>query len=393
MNDIDAAIGRALRPSAARGGLADGEWAAIVRDAGATSRRGRRLLLLAAALLVAVLVAVPALGLADDILDIVQGDPAPPAVKEEVAQLKQVKGELIPLARRDPGILVERTFAARVLTTSGGRTVYLWITPRRDGGFCEHVQIVGMTMPDGRPNMGGGCSAGPLPRRLAATWGTTFVGDGYVSLLRGRVPPGVESMQARLDDGSLLPVRPSSSFFLEEVPPGREPVELVGLDAAGEPVQRQSFTRSLPGGRPGTTKQITGAARTVIAIVTSAGATAKVEVVPTVHGLCTNLRFRGTLSGSCGRRPERVIDVRTTQIGAALNGVLLLQGSVGGNVNSLTLRFEDGSSERLRIVDRLVLYEVHPEHFVEGKRPIELVARGANGRVVGMRKLGPWKSG
>lgn len=89
-------------------------------------------------------------------------------------------------------------------------------------------------------------------------------------------------------------------------------------------------------------------------------------------------------------RPDEV-GVHPNQIGTTPNGVLLLWGEVGSEIDRLELRFEGGRVEQLPLVNRFALYQVDPDDFVAGRRPLVLIGRDANGKVVGDRKLGPWR--
>jgi hypothetical protein len=347
---------------------------------GRRRRRSRLLLAVAAALLL--LGGGTAYALAREFL---VGEPAPNDVRERVALLNAVKGELIPRTRRGVRIRADETRLAATIRASTGR-VYLWVAPAAAGDYC-FLQIVGTELPDGGPNLGGGgCGAASGP--VAGTRSGSRVRGRWLTLVHGQVRPTVERLVA-VYKGRRLPIRLTGRFFLAELPGIRDSeapqLTLVAYDAAGREVGRQPFGRVLPRPRPvDVTRE-----RPLLEILTRR--TRKPIRLYVADG-CEVLVTPGGTSSGCGGRAlrPREIPIGTTQIGAAPRGMLLLWGEVGRAIARLELRFEDGRVERLPLVRQYTLYQVAPRDFAAGRRPVELVGRNAAGKVVGRRSLGPW---
>jgi hypothetical protein len=366
--------------------------------AGVRPRPRRRLLLLAVAAVLVVVGAGTAYALARDFL---VGDPAPPEVKEQAAALNEVKGELIPRLRSGPRIRVEETRLAAVLEASTG-PVYLWVAPNERSDDCLFMQIVGTELPDGRPNLGGGCSGGS-GKAIDWSFRATRVRDGrLVVLLSGTVGDDVAGLELT-SDGETRRIPLQGRFFLVELSGGGDrpipqipSIELVAYDASGRELAREkgrpSFLRRAfnPPQPPDLTQQ-----KPLLEILTrKTGKPIKLYVFERKGERCRVLVSpRGTGSDCGGPRPApRDIWVAPNQIGAAPKGMLLLWGEVGSEIERLELRFEDGRVEPLPLVQRFTLYQVAPEDFAAGRRPIVLVGRDGDGEVVGERKLGPWRS-
>ena len=162
-------------------------------------RRSRRPLLLAAAAALLLVGGGTAYALAREFL---VGDPAPPAVQEQARLLNEVKGELIPRVHEGPKIRVEETRLAALLDASTGR-VYLWVAPS-ERGDCLFEQIVGTEMPDGRPNLSGGCGlGGDLAGPSSLGHGRFDQGHDDLDHAQGRVPNLVSDADGEVAQGRL----------------------------------------------------------------------------------------------------------------------------------------------------------------------------------------------
>lgn len=75
---------------------------------------------------------------------------------------------------------------------------------------------------------------------------------------------------------------------------------------------------------------------------------------------------------------EEGIAVHPTLAGS----IVYLNGSVGPEVKTLTLEYENGDAAELPIVERFVLFSIALENFHEGAQPRLLVAKDAEGREV-----------
>jgi hypothetical protein len=358
-------------------------WDDVLRRVGdeppAGSRLLRRPLLLAAVLLVAVGLAASAYALGRHFL---VGDPAPPEVEKQASLLQVVKGELIPRVQDSAEILVERTRAGAVLQASTGY-VYLWVAPAKDGGECRFLHIVGIELPDGRPNLSGGCHYGGSA--LDAEYSMTNVGGRELRLLAGSASEQVARLEIVYPGGrnEFRPVK--ARHFLLEL--DDRPTSVAALDEAGDVLARQRFL-TMPGfPRP------SGPARTLISARTPSGQEISLRVAAGPKGTqCEEIRTPGGVSTGCARwelEPTEIA-VSPMQVGTAPNGLFLLEGKMGSAIASLELHFENGETVRLPLVDGWSLYQVTREHFAEGQRPELLVGKDREGRVISRERLGPW---
>ena len=369
-------------------------WQDVLERAGERRRPSgaRQLLTLAATLLVLAGLAASAYAVGRHFL---VGDPAPPEVKERAALLNQVKGELIPRVHRGPKIRVEETRLAASLDASTG-PVYLWVAPTERGDYCLFKHIVGMELPDGSPNLSGGCGRGGAPIDSALS-GTRVRNDAWLALVSGRVDPPVQRLEVELK-GETHRVPRSGRFFLFELPnvvDGELPdVELVAYDARGAELARKWHGVPAAFRRPPRTVDVTGEKPLLEIETRRTKKPIRLYVVERDGERCRVLVSPGGTGSGCGGRPigPREIPIGPNQIGAAPDGMLLLWGEVGSEIEQLELLFQDGRVERLPLVENFTLYQIDPADFADGRRPIELIGRSAAGDVVGRRKLGPWQS-
>lgn len=321
--------------------------------------------------------------------------------------LNEVKGELIPTARLGPGIRADETKLAAFLDASTG-PVYLWVAPS-DRGDCLFKQIVGTEQPDGSPNLGGGCSGGTTP--INWTVSATRVRDGrLVALLSGSVAEAVVRLEL-LSEGKTVSVPLQGHYFLVELPGGGDrpnpeipTLELVAYDEAGKELARQESRAQLnPSGRGSGPPQrpqpidLNGRVPLIEIKTRRTGRPIQLYVIENTAER-DGQRCRvlvspgGTGSGCGGRSPKPTeVSVHPNQIGSAPRGMFLLWGEVGSEIAQLELRFEDGRVERLPLAKQFALYQVDSADFIAGRRPLVLIGRDASGKVVGERKLGPWR--
>ncbi len=365
------------------------DWSDVVHRAAPPTPRARRrvlsrpLVLFAAVAAAAILTAV---GYAV-VKYVVVGSPAPKAVKDRLTLLDTVKGELIPKVHRGSGIDVEKTRAAAVIQASTG-PVYLWVAPTKQGGYCRFVQIVGTEL-SGRPNLAGGCTS-PKQKVDIGVSGSRVHGK-WLGLVVGHAAAPARSVRVRFAKGARRSFDLSRDGFLLVEVKGTVR-EITVLTGTGRVL---SHRRSLPAtGRHSFPKQA-GPAHTVAVIHTvRTGRPITLRVWRATNGdRCTTLITPGGTGRSCGGRPPKPDEmaVAPEQIGSARShGMLLYWGSVGSRIETVELRFEDGTRVALPIHEGFVLYQVRPSNFVSGRRPIELVARNGPGEVVATRKLGPY---
>ncbi len=103
---------------------------------------------------------------------------------------------------------------------------------------------------------------------------------------------------------------------------------------------------------------------------------------------CVIVETAGGRSSGCGD-PERQRAQEGIRVHPVLQGSMVyLHGSVGPEVETLTLRYQDGHGEQLPVVERFVLHDIGPDRFQDGKRPILLVARDGDGAEVARQRVG-----
>lgn len=355
-------------------------------------RRRSRWLVLATAAAAVLVGAATAYALAREYL---VGDPAPPGVKEQAALLNEVKGELIPRVHEGPRIRVEETRLAASLEASTG-LVYLWVAPTDRGDYCLFSQVVGTELPNGRPNLSGGCRRGSAP--VDSTFSGTRVRDGrWLPLIYGRVDPRVQQLQVIVKDKT-LDVPLTGRFFLFELPgvaDGEQPdIEVVGRDASGnELARRKHGVPDAFGTHPPQEIDLSREKPLLEVLTRRTKKPLRLYLVERDGRRCDVLDGPGGTSAGCGGGPPgpREIPIGPTQIGTAPRGMLLLWGEVGRAITRLELHFEDGRVERLPLVEQFTLYQVDPRDFAAGRRPVALIGRDESGEVVAKRKLGPWQ--
>ena len=365
---------------------------------GCTDRRSPRLLVLLAAFALLIALGGTAYGLAREFL---LGDPAPDPVKQQAAMLNEVKGELIPIARRGPGIRAEETKLGAYLDASTGQ-VYLWVAPS-DRGECWFEQIVGTELPDGRPNLRSSCGHVPNARPIDVGLSATRVRDGrLLARISGRVSEKVAKLELT-SEGETVTVPLQGRYFLFELDGGGKrpepeipPLLLIAYDKAEKIVAQSPFQRQ-GGQTPFPTRprplDLGGRTPLIETQTRRTGKPIKLYVFERDGVRCRVLVSPGGTGSSCGGRPTRPaeVSVHPNQIGTSPTGMLLLWGEVGSAIARLELRFEGGRVEQLPLVSQFALYQVDPADFVAGRRPLVLVGRDADGKVVGERKLGPWR--
>jgi hypothetical protein len=122
----------------------DSDWRAVRRRAG---RSGRRLALVSAAVLAAALLVAPGVGVGGRVLDLIQGEPAPPPVQELFAANNRAREQLLQhndearqeLGRRFPRTIPGQARGVIALETADG-PISLWVAPTEDGRQCWLIQ-------------------------------------------------------------------------------------------------------------------------------------------------------------------------------------------------------------------------------------------------------------
>jgi hypothetical protein len=390
--------------------LDDADWLEVRRRAGAirARRRNRRLLAIAAVLaILTALVVNPALGIGERLLDYVEGDPAPEAIKRQLANNHpplRIGHRVIERPKAPPADFVSARLAVALDSSVG--PVYLWAAPKEDGGACMALEIVALPrLPNGNPNTSGGCAPGPseeLP--IVAGGGGSQVGDKSLSYVHGQVRRDIVRLEVTLSDGSVVELRIVDGFFLAELPwvdsdtrgadcgpeftsplstrqqryprPDRCPLKAVeyrGFDTSGALVARSRVPKP-----PDPPKPIEPF-REAISIHLFSGRKAWIEYARAERGdLCWRVRWGSQYGGSCAPVHKGSLPSMMGS-GVGKNQTLLLLGPVGEEFARVELVWDDGTSERLRVEHGFVLKQIDPY----GKRfPTKIVARDKTGRVV-----------
>lgn len=398
MTDIDPGLKTILERAVPPADEGSADWDDVLRRAHVSGagdgnvvrleRRPRRRLwyALAAAVLVTALLVNPAFGVGDRILDWFTGSPAPERVKDELAGMDAP--EEVRALFKGPGVRAEEARGVMAVETRRGRA-FLWAAPTEAGGWCTYVE----SETEGGGMGGVSCDIGPPEDDpLVVGSGTDMSGNEPFTLLEGRVEAPISSLRLRFADGSTESVPFVERFFIYEVPAGREPVVLVGRDAEGEIVARETI-HSPPDEPPGATED-TGAEgassfdRKLIEIETSAGARASLWVAAeqaSDAGRCYGIRVgnEGAYEGEvCTLRTGRPVSHVADDVRGQKEPLVFLHGFVAPRVASLELRFEDGDAVPLRLVEGFFLYEIPRSHYGEGRLPERFIARDDRGRVI-----------
>jgi hypothetical protein len=136
----------------------DSDWLAVRRRARRPLRRG---VLIAAVAAAATLLVAPAFGIGGRVLDLIKGDPAPPAVQTSFAESDAGRRHLFAFAaaagqelhdRFSPTVPEEARGVAAIQTADG--PIYLWVAPTEDGRQCWLIQTGTAA---GRPSGVGSC--------------------------------------------------------------------------------------------------------------------------------------------------------------------------------------------------------------------------------------------
>ncbi|MDQ1462196.1 MAG: hypothetical protein QOI08_3680 [Actinomycetota bacterium] len=382
---------RQFRPAAAPSATARAQAMLALRTVvGGRRRRTPRPLIVVAAIITVAALATAAYAIYQSVI---VGSPAPANVKNIVRLQTQVKGELIPQAHANPGIEVAKTRAAAAITTSVG-PAYLWVAPNKRGDSCSYLQIVALDLPDGRPNLSGGCSSG----------GPGFyVGIHYIrvknrpfALVQGRVgTKGAKTVELEFANGSSHSYPITDQYVLAETDPNNAIKTAIVRDAHGRVLAQRHYSNSLSPLQQG--QQLLhrlhpiGPWRMVATLRTIGKHRLLAEkTAPGSNGtICSELVTPSGTGGGCNRPIGPTgLDIGPTQIGTAPHGWFLLDGPVGAKIHSLELRFEDGTHIAIPIQHGYILYQVNPQNFVSGHRPTELIARNTAGHIVNTRRFG-----
>jgi len=360
------------------------DWGDVTRRVRRVRRR--RTLTAALAIVGAVIVAAPAFGLGRYAIDWLSADPAPHRVQLDFAQL----GVGAPNGM-DPAVVPDAARKVMVVTLADGPHT-LWVAPTKSGGFC--VTWSGLW---------GGCRSRQVPAALPApgSWDmrswelgmTVQQVDGATTRLGGSllahdaVRLVVDYEDGASDEVPFTWVSPpiDAGFYVFDVPAahrsfGHRATILRAVDAKGNDVARAAIPtpppdelivpQRLPDGTSVSLprKALATKAHRVTELTTENGTRVTVWTLPTADGGTCYVYPRGN-----GCRPAGYEQPEPMEVSLASGGnPMLFFGQVTSAVSAVELRFEDGSSERVKAIDGFVLTEVRPGHYARGDR-LELV--------------------
>jgi hypothetical protein len=319
-----------------------------------------------------VVVAGPAFGLLPPIIDFGGATHAPAPVQQHFSDFdRAAPPELAPGA-----IASETRLITSTRLSDGDHTLY--VSPTRDGGFCEEWT-----------GAFGGCDQlGTTP--LGVTWGGTAIGGSVAAAY-------VSSVKILFTDGTSaeptitwLSAPINAGFFLYEAPSGKTPAQVDGFEANGKRVASQPLL-----GQPFDTFApppfaVTDKAKIAAAVSTPDG-TATAYLAPSMTaGTCAWVQLDGTFASLYGRKgclphgysPEglayRFIHIR--------NSVLFV-GAAPSRYARLELRLPDGATASLEPATGGVFLYSLPAASSRTPGQATITAYGADGRVISTNSL------
>jgi hypothetical protein len=323
------------------------------------------------------------LGLGGRLHDLVAGKPAPPPIEERLRN-EALAERLVPLFAGKPVAEVDKAHGVMAIATSQG-PVALWTVPTGGGPVCYLVEFVRLSERAGEPRGDSRCTGRPSPR---ATFEWALTTQGGLRIVSGYLADNVESLWLRSPEGAMDPVATAERFFLAEVPGQLEGYALIARDVRGAEIRRFEITDFMARVQDERQRKMTGPARTVIETTDSRGRPLRLLLRPSERGeTCVIIEGNGGSVG-CGKLSELRV-AEGVRVHPALRGsIVFLEGSVGPEIATLTLEYEDGSRADVPIVERFVLFSIEREHFREGTRPLWLIGRDRAGREVAREQVG-----
>jgi hypothetical protein len=379
----------------------DSDWLDVERRMRSVKRRRALTVSLIAA--AAALIVAPAWALRGPIIDFFSADTAPAPVVRDFGTLQV--GAPPGMA---PGV---RPGQARRVTSVriDGKTHVLYVAPTTGGGFCESWT-----------HAFGGCrstrtlpvdqAARLTPNRLRSynAMGTTFEGnaDGATQVGGHVLVPG-STVELRYEDSASVEIpyvwvsKPiDAGFFLYGIPfahrkVGHRATALVLLDKDGHEIGRETFHPYAPrdvvhrlsnGRKAFAPAQAVWAKRRVLIDFRSArGQKITLWVAPSrTGGRC----YWWNQGSAC--LPAGAPIVPPVQIG--LTGAprsVRVFGPVAANVATVTLNYQDGTTDTIMPTQGFVLEEIPASHYPKGHRLVSTVGYDQNGHVVGQSPFQP----
>jgi len=348
-----------------------------------TRRRRRTRLIVAFAILLGLLAAVPALSGTGYgfVIHWLTGSP-PNDVKEDFAQLDQ--GAPPGMAQHP---IVGKIGLVYDRATRYGR-VRIWLTPKKRGGFCEESEMPFRSHGKPRP-MGGGCFPAKMLQPIEPSFSSPG-GDLSVGFIDGRVIPSISRLELRYVNGGTDDVPLQGGFFVAVVEKTRmarladHPQELVGYDADGKIVARADLAMFYGSsiGSMAMTPPIaeTDREHTLLRVPLKGGSSATLSASPSrAGGECDRISTGDTnWSWTCAdsttmREPIRFSVARPPTAGGT-DAATLLFGVVRHGL-TLTLVYQNGARETAALTNDRFLIDLSKDHRQPGMRLEELLVR------------------
>lgn len=365
------------------------DWADVLGRADAEVlflRRRRTWYALAVAAVVIGLLVSPAFGLGGRFLDLFTGSPAPEHVKTELSfGTNEGNDKVDELMRQHvrSTVLVGQARGLLSVQTSAG-LLHIWGAPTSDGGFCTYMLLVGA------PHGWLACDTlSPDAGPFVGTADARTVGARTVRFVSGQAREQIVSVELRLEDGSVVPVRKVGVFFFRALAPGQQPAALIGKDRSG------AVASELPvafGGLGGVLPPVNpvGPYRSLFVLQTRIGKVTMKRAAGPDGKRCWIVTAEATQATVCRDVPRGFeFDFGPYFNQEQTRRIVLLSGVVGPQVESLQLRFEDGNSVDVALRRGYFLYEIQRRNWEAGSRPTVLVARTGNGAVIARKHVAP----
>jgi hypothetical protein len=220
--------------------LDDSDWLAVRRR---VRRPRRRIGLAAVAAVIALAAAVPAFGLSGKFVDLIQGTPAPQAIKTYFAASDALRQKLLAEAPAATGAMSER-YTPVVEDARGvfaidspDGPIFLWAAPTEQGGQCWLIQT-GEDTGTKRPYGMGACEGANPGGGMSTDVGWTAERPN-VQIVHARVrDDSIVSVEVQLEHGDPVSLPVASGHALGTLPMNVRVAAFVGLNAAGEEVAR-----------------------------------------------------------------------------------------------------------------------------------------------------------
>jgi hypothetical protein len=346
---------------------------------------GRRQVLVWVVLaLLAALLAGSALAFGGRLLDYFRGQPAPPPVRREFANLDP--HSVIPYFDF-PTVMKGRIHGVLAFDTAAGR-VALWAGPTRSGGACYVFRKLRPKTISDRLPLAAGCMGSRVPQGLAlvaALQAQSF--PGKLAFAWGYTAKNVRTVEVHLADGEVKRTPVYERFFAVGAPATTSLVYAIASDKGGHKLGRCCPLPPIPAPSPPPPAR-TGSYHTVFDVIKVAHRFTFAVAPARRGGLCEDLSSPGRPhERSCLARPSRLQPLGFGEGGPPGPTWAFFVGRAGKGVASVELRYEDGTVDRLQLKQRFFLDVVVGLHTRRGHRPLVFIARDATGRILATRRL------